>query len=82
MTRVGVPQQIPIVELDLHWQQRAACRTFHPDLFSDPRYARWGLQVCADCTVQQQCADLREGAEGIWGGKAHYPKKPRGLSKK
>ena len=73
---------IHIPDLDLDWQDQAACRSTSPDLFSDPALARWGLMVCEDCplTAKQECSALRDGAQGIWGGKAYYPRRPRGNS--
>ena len=56
------------------WQDHAACRDQDPTLFFKSHLAQWGLQVCAGCVVQTPCAASRHGSEGIWGGKAHYPR--------
>lgn len=64
----------------LDWQEHAACVGHDPNMFTNPRLAIWGLKVCQSCTVATQCATSRRpGAEGIYGGKAHYPlpRRPR-----
>ena len=56
----------------------AACRNEDPNMFTDPKLAIWGLKICRTCTVTTECADVRGySAEGVYGGKAHYPKNPR-----
>lgn len=83
MTRKGVAQkQHPGPRRDVRWQDHAACRNSDPRLFSDPKLARWGLQICEECPAiaKVECAKLGKGCEGVWAGQANYPLRPRGLS--
>ena len=76
--RPGVPQASHrrAQRVDMSWQNHAACRDKNPRLFSDPALAHWGLQVCANCPVQRPCAELHPGDdEGVYGGRAHYPRR-------
>lgn len=56
------------------WQEHANCRGKDPNLFFKSHLAAWALQVCADCPVQTPCAALRNGATGVWGNRAYYPR--------
>lgn len=73
MTRTGIPQKVKSpVALTANWQERAQCKTLSPELFSEPEFARWGVEACQGCSVKPQCAATRRGAEGVWAGKAYY----------
>lgn len=55
--------------INLSWQDDAACADEDPDLFSTPSLFEQALEVCAPCTVKEQCALLGVGAgRGVWGG--------------
>lgn len=59
------------VRPNLHWQEHAACNDSNPRIFFDPtRYAQ-ALLVCAPCPVKEACRQNRNGAEGVWGGRAY-----------
>lgn len=77
MSNQGVQRRHNPVRTNLSWLELAACRTVSPDLFSEPALAAWGLEICRTCPVQKPCGESRHGSEGIWGGKAHYPRKAK-----
>ena len=59
--------------MDLSWRFRGACRGLDPEIFyplSDEE-AGAAKDVCASCTVRQQCLDYalaNREREGVWGG--------------
>lgn len=59
--------------MDLTWRYRGACRGLDPDIFypvSDEE-AGPAKDVCASCTVRQQCLEFalaNREREGVWGG--------------
>lgn len=63
---------------DVDWLHYAACLDTNPTIFHDPDRYKDALSVCAGCPVQHPCAQLRRpGDTGVWGGKAHYPRRQR-----
>lgn len=74
----GVPQASHRTNLrrgDMSWQEHAACADYSSRIFFDPARAEEAKSVCRGCAVKTQCAKLRGQAEGVWGGRAHYPGK-------
>lgn len=61
----------------LDWQELAECRDVDPDLFHDRDRVATALLVCRGCPVQEPCRQLRHSAQGVWGGRAYYPRTPR-----
>lgn len=61
----------------LDWQERAVCRDTDPDMFHDRDRSYEAVTVCRSCTVREPCRKLRNSAEGVWGGRAYYPRQPR-----
>jgi len=69
----------------LDWMNHMACRDANPTIFTEPEMADFALSFCRRCTVTAECEDLmtrnasRERShrpQGVWGGKAHYPRQP------
>lgn len=44
-------------EVDLSWQENAACLGESVDLFFDPATERKALRICARCPVQEECLE-------------------------
>lgn len=59
--------------MELTWRYRGACRGLDPEIFypiSDEE-AGPAKDVCATCTVRQQCLEFalaNREREGVWGG--------------
>ncbi len=59
--------------MELTWRYRGACRGLDPEIFypiSDEE-AGTAKDVCATCTVSQQCLEFalaNREREGVWGG--------------
>ena len=63
--------------LTADWYKRGACQGYPLELFfgyenenvsQRKRREKAAKQVCATCTVIEQCLDAGDGQEGIWGG--------------
>lgn len=52
-----------------HWMEQAACRGHDPRLWE-----------CATCPIVETCRELRDGAEGTWGGKLYRSKRTQTLA--
>ncbi len=59
--------------MDLTWRYRGACRGLDPEIFYPVAEEEAGpaKDVCAACTVRQQCLEFaltNREREGVWGG--------------
>lgn len=73
---VNPPKRKPVVELDMSWQEWAACRDADTDwFFPEQGGTAWAKAkaLCAVCPVKQAClnhANAVPEKAGIWGGLA------------